>query len=98
MSRTEELELKVVEKYNAFDPSKDDVLELWADLDQLDYPKRLLTIVPQRLFHPDVMARAEGGAELAKELVRCLEALPGWGLQRGPPGSKPGAREPRSAA
>lgn len=75
LSRRDVLEQGTLVKIENFDPSEDSFPDLWDDLEYLEFPKKLLVLLPSVLFQPALMQRAAEDPTLAERLQSSLESL-----------------------
>ena len=76
-SRREVLEQEAIEKCRSFDGELQALQDIWSDLDYLEYPKRLLILVPGVLMEPRLVQRASKEPSLATDIAEKLRTLQG---------------------
>lgn len=75
ISRREALEQQAIEKCNFFDADVNSLEKIWGDLEYLEYPKRLLMVLPGVILNPSVVERAIKEPTLAFDLAEKLQTL-----------------------
>jgi len=74
-SRRSMREREAIEKCRSFDPSHGSLEDLWTQMDLLEYPKSLLTVMPAAILQPRMIEQAMTDSVLAQDLAAKLMAL-----------------------
>ena len=71
-------EQDAIAKCTASDPDIDSLDDIWSDLEYLEFPKRLVMLIPKTIFQPRLLQRAIQDPAMATNLaekVRTLQAI-----------------------